>query len=79
MFEHKNRLYKGFAKKWNCVDLLYFEGHWDIGDAIVRERQMKKWKRAWKLDLIKIDNPLLIDLSSEWFNENLELKTYSWL
>ena len=79
MFEHKNRLINGFARQWNCMDLLYFEGHWDIGDAIVREKQMKKWKRDWKLNLIKKENPLLIDLSLEWFDENMQLKNTSWV
>jgi len=78
MFEHKNRIINGFAKKWNCMDLLYFEGFWDIGDAIIREKQMKKWRRDWKLDLIKTSNPLLLDISISWFDDKLQLIDSSW-
>jgi putative endonuclease len=79
MYQHKHGLIEGFAKKYNCVDLLYFEGHWDITDAITREKQMKKWKREWKWNLIKKDNPDLLDLSADWFDENGELKNVDWV
>ncbi len=74
MHEHKKRLNEGFAKKYNCTELLYFEAFWDIADAIQRETVLKKWNRAWKLELIKKENPLLIDISAEWFDEQGELK-----
>ncbi len=68
MFDHKNGTYPGFSKKYNCCDLLYYEFFADISDAVKRERQMKSWKRAWKLELIQKENPYMIDLSNEWFD-----------
>lgn len=62
MYEHKNGLFKGFSKKYNCCDLLYVEFFPDIADAAKRETQMKAWKRSWKLELIQKNNPLLLDL-----------------
>lgn len=73
MYEHKKALNKGFAKKYNCNELLYVEYFWDIADAIQREKILKKWNREWKLELITKDNPDLIDLSKNWFDEEGEL------
>jgi putative endonuclease len=53
---------------------LYFEAFWDIEDAIQRETVLKKWNREWKLDLIKKDNPELLGLSADWFDEKGELR-----
>jgi putative endonuclease len=58
--------------------LLDFEGHWEIEDAIVREKQMKKWKREWKINLIKENNTRFIYLSEDWFDKSLQLKNSSW-
>ena len=74
MHEHKKGINKGFAQKYNCTDLLYYEVFWDIRDAIHREKQLKKWNREWKMELIKKENPGLMDLSMDWFNEDGELK-----
>jgi putative endonuclease len=65
--EHKNNLVEGFTKKYNIHNLVYFETTEDINSAIVREKQIKKWKRAWKIELIEKNNPewrdLYIDLT----------------
>jgi putative endonuclease len=63
--QHKE--FKGsiFAKKYNCVDLLYYKFYETIEIAIDREKQLKKWKRAWKDELIIKFNPGLKDLYSE--------------
>ena len=74
MVEHKKGLLKGFSKKYNCCNLLFFEFFPDIADAAKRETQMKAWKRNWKLELIKKENPELQDLSANWFDEKLNLK-----
>lgn len=62
VFEHKNELVEGFTKQYIIHKLLYFEEHLDINQAILREKQLKKWKREWKLRLIREKNPLLKDL-----------------
>jgi len=73
MYEHRNRSAKGFATKYNCTDLLYFEIFWNIEDAIHRETVLKKWNRSWKMELIKKKNPQLEDLSMSWFDKNGEV------
>ena len=60
--EHKNKLIDGFTKKYNVHNLVYYEQYNDISSAINREKQMKKWKRNWKLNLIEKSNPDWIDL-----------------
>ncbi len=66
IFEHKNKLSKGFSAKYNLSKLVYFEEFSDIKDAIMREKQLKNWHREWKINLIKSKNPNLDDLSENW-------------
>ncbi|MFK7782123.1 GIY-YIG nuclease family protein [Psychroserpens sp.] len=68
MFEHKNKLVEGFTKRYGLNRLIYFETFQYINDAIKREKNMKKWKRQWKIDLIEKDNPNWSDLSRDWSN-----------
>jgi putative endonuclease len=56
-----------FTAKFNCNKLVYLEKYADIRNAIHREKQLKKWKREWKLELIKKDNPGMEDLAKKWF------------
>ena len=63
--EHKSGCGSAFTKKYRCFDLLYYEFYSSIEEAILREKQLKKWKRDWKEELIKSRNPLLSDLSGE--------------
>ena len=62
IFEHKELQGSIFASKYKCVDLLYYEFHETIVEAIEREKRLKKWKREWKDQLIKEFNPELKDL-----------------
>jgi len=62
IYEHKESLIDGFTKKYKVSKLVYFETTNDINSAIQREKQMKKWKREWKLKLIERENPCWIDL-----------------
>ena len=66
LYEHKNKLVEGFTEKYNVNKLVYFEETSDITSAIQREKNLKKWRRQWKEDLIKKLNPDFKDLSSEW-------------
>ena len=66
LYEHKNKLIEGFTEKYNVNKLVYFEKTSDIKAAIQREKNLKKWKREWKLELIKKTNPHMVDLSLEW-------------
>ena len=66
VYQHKNKLIEGFTKKYNVTRLVYYELYHDVRDAIAREKQIKKWRRSKKLDLIKSLNPTWHDLSEEW-------------
>ena len=68
MFEHKNKLVKGFTKNYNLDKLIYFEQFQYINDAIKREKQLKNWNRRWKIDLVETENQEWKDLSFEWFD-----------
>ena len=62
IWQHKHDLLEGFTKQHGVHRLVYLEEHRDIRDAIVREKQLKEWRRAWKLELIEEDNPEWHDL-----------------
>jgi putative endonuclease len=62
IYQHKNNEGSEFPKKYKCTDLLYFEFFDSIEGAILREKQLKKWKREWKENLIISFNPDKIDL-----------------
>jgi putative endonuclease len=65
VYEHKNGLVEGFSKKYQTHLLIYFEMTTDINSAIEREKNLKKWKREWKLELIEKNNPEWKDLYDE--------------
>jgi putative endonuclease len=62
VWEHKSDLTEGFTKKYAVHCLVYYEMHPDMLAAIAREKQLKKWDRAWKLELIEERNPDWKDL-----------------
>jgi putative endonuclease len=66
--EHKQGLIEGFTKEYHVHLLVYLEWFSDIRDAIAREKQLKKWNRQWKLELIEKENPEWIDLSTVGYN-----------
>ena len=68
MFQNKNRIGSKFTSKYSVDMLMYYEETDDIGEAIHREKQLKKWKRAWKMSLIEESNPSWKDLAEEWFD-----------
>jgi putative endonuclease len=65
IYEHKNDLVEGFTKKYAVHDLVYLEATESVKSAIAREKQIKKWNRAWKIRLIEKKNPGWNDLYSE--------------
>ncbi|MCD6487023.1 MAG: GIY-YIG nuclease family protein [Syntrophobacterales bacterium] len=66
LYEHKNKLVKGFTEKYNVNRLVYFEETQDIVAAITREKEIKKWRREKKEQLINRRNPNWEDLSAGW-------------
>jgi putative endonuclease len=61
-WEHKAGDVKGYTKLYNCNKLVWYETYENIADAIAREKQLKKWERMWKVDLIDKMNPGWVDL-----------------
>lgn len=64
-YEHKNDLIKGFSQEYKVHLLVHFEEFQDVEMAITREKQMKRWKRNWKLRLIEETNPNWVDLYAQ--------------
>jgi len=62
IWEHKNNMVEGFTKHYNVHRLVWYELHESIESAIIREKRLKDWKRAWKLELIEKTNPDWLDL-----------------
>ena len=62
VWQHKSGEIKGFTSKYKVNMLVYYEIHEDVLEAIKREKNIKAWKRSWKLELIEKTNPLWDDL-----------------
>jgi len=65
IYQHRTDAVKGFSKQYKTHRLVYFEQFGDMYKAIKREKQLKKWKRVWKLELIESSNPNWKDLFDE--------------
>lgn len=57
MTEHREGQVPGFTKRYRVTKLMYVEAFEQIGDALQREKSLKEWPRAWKINLIERDNP----------------------
>ncbi|MYC31190.1 MAG: GIY-YIG nuclease family protein [Chloroflexi bacterium] len=66
--EHRNKLAKGFASKYNMTMLMYYEVADRAESAIAREKQLKGWLKRRKIDLIESVNPNWRDLAQDWYN-----------
>ena len=66
LYEHRNNLIEGFTNKYNVHHLVYFEDVNDIQSALQREKQLKRWTRKWKLELIEKVNPEWRDLANDF-------------
>ena len=66
VWEHKNKVVDGYTKKYNIDRLVYYELTNSVDTALNREKQLKRWHREWKLNLIKEMNPEFKDLSLNW-------------
>jgi len=64
--EHKRGEVEGFAAKYNCNRLVYYEGFDDVTKAIDREKQLKRWVRRKKIALVESRNPRWVDLAEKW-------------
>ena len=73
VYEHKNKLVKGFTEKYNINKLVYFEETADVRSAIAREKEIKKWRRQKKDALVQSANPKWQDLS--WEGKDFSLRS----
>ena len=62
VWQHRQRLVRGFTHKYRLTKLVYFEFHEDMPSAIEREKALKRWRRDWKIQLIESQNPGWKDL-----------------
>ena len=62
IWQHRQGLVEGFTQRYRVHMLVWFEQHATMLDAIAREKRIKEWKRAWKLELIETNNPRWRDL-----------------
>jgi putative endonuclease len=65
VYQHRTKAVAGFTARYDVDRLIWFEMHETMESAILREKQLKAWRRAWKLELIKADNPLWRDLAED--------------
>ncbi|MBS1526141.1 MAG: GIY-YIG nuclease family protein [Bacteroidetes bacterium] len=68
IWQHKNKVYKGFTARYDCHKLVYYEEFQWIQDAIAREKQLKAGSRQKKINLVEVMNPLWNDLSEGWYD-----------
>jgi putative endonuclease len=74
IFEHKNKIFEGFSKKYNIDKLVYYEHTNDVNAAIRREKEIKKWRREKKNKLIESMNPEWEDLAEKLFKYGLSFR-----
>ena len=68
VLQHKQKTNEGFTSKYDVGLLVYFETFQYVNDAIKREKQLKKWNRQWKINLIEEENKDWNDLSLDWYD-----------
>ena len=68
VFQHKNDLIPGFTMKYRIHRLVYYEKLTNVSIAITREKQIKGWSRAKKVELIEFENPVWDDLAEHWYD-----------
>jgi putative endonuclease len=62
VWQHREKFVDGFTREYDVSRLVWYEVHDDVEAAITREKQIKKWKRAWKIGMIEKENPYWNDL-----------------
>ncbi len=70
VWKHKTGAFPGFSAQYGCTNLVWFEQHQWVTQAIAREKRLKTWLRDWKLKLIEDANPGWLDLAADWFPVN---------
>src|SRR5439155_25241057 len=79
VFEHKQGIVEGFTQNYGVKMLVYYEEHASITEAIHRDKRLKKWPRAWKVNLSRTDNPDWQELASDWYQTMTKEEIGQWL
>src|SRR5262249_33829268 len=66
IYQHREGIFKGFTSKYRVNRLVWFEVHEEMESAIIREKRLKEWQRAWKVELIEATNPQWRDLAEDF-------------
>ncbi|MCL6739908.1 GIY-YIG nuclease family protein [Sphingomonas sp. RB56-2] len=74
IWQHRTEATKGFTARYGIKRLVWFEVHKTMESAILREKQIKRWRRQWKYDLVNADNPTWRDLAEDFGFEPLGLE-----
>jgi len=69
LYEHKHNLIDGFSKRYSVHHLVYYESAKDVHAALQREKQLKRWNRKWKIELIEKVNPAWLDFADDFIIE----------
>lgn len=69
VLQHKLGYFSGFTKKYKIFKLVFYEETNDVYAVLLREKQIKKWNRVWKIKLVNENNPNWDDLSKDWFSK----------
>ena len=72
MWQHRPKIFKGFTADYGVTRLVWYEEYRMVDDAIAREKQLKRWRRQWKINLIETANPHWDDLAVGLGFERLE-------
>ena len=64
--QHRDGTFGGFTVQYSVKRLVWFEHHATMEESILREKRIKKWNRAWKLELIEAENPRWLDLAEQF-------------
>ena len=70
VWKHRTGVFDGFSTRYGCTRLVWYQPFAWVTSAIRREKQIKEWKRDWKLALIEETNPGWLDLAADWYPEN---------
>ena len=70
VWKHRTGVFDGFSTRYGCTRLVWYQPFAWVTSAIRREKQIKEWKRDWKLALIEETNPGWLDLAADWYPQN---------
>ena len=68
VWQHRNENGSSHTSKYRIHELVWFEETDDVSAAVAKEKQIKTWRRQWKMNLVEYENPQWLDLASDWYD-----------